>query len=108
MRDTLKIAADKLRLQASVGRGRAATPPSAPPPVPTHPPFACSPIPQMQAILLSTLCLLAACALPVASYVYVFRYSHQELGPFAWSLWAVAGATAALAILAHSVGSRGE
>lgn len=59
--------------------------------------------------MLTSVCMLAACALPVVSYVFVFRYAPTTvLGPFAWALWATAGVSGALAVVAHAFGARGE
>jgi hypothetical protein len=66
---------------------------------------ACSP---MQAIIACTASLLAASALPVVSYIYVFQYAATELGPFAWTHWAVVGFACLLGLSAHSLNHRGE
>lgn len=62
----------------------------------------------MQGIAVSTFVLLAASALPAVSYYYVFQHDGTVLGPFAWTHWAIVGATCALAILAHALGSTGK
>ena len=52
--------------------------------------------------------LLAASTLPAVSYYSVFQHDGQALGPFAWTHWAIVGATCALAILAHALGNTGK
>ncbi|PRW33143.1 hypothetical protein C2E21_7767 [Chlorella sorokiniana] len=63
---------------------------------------------RLQGIAVSTFVLLAASALPAVSYYYVFQHDGMALGPFAWTHWAIVGATCALAILAHALGSTGN
>lgn len=52
--------------------------------------------------------LLAASALPAVTYYFVWQHDNAELGPFAWTHWAVVGACCALGIAAHALGSKGE
>ncbi|KAI7841122.1 hypothetical protein COHA_005093 [Chlorella ohadii] len=63
---------------------------------------------RLQGITVSTLVLLAASTLPAVSYYYVFQHDGLALGPFAWTHWAIVGATCALAILAHALGNTGK
>lgn len=56
---------------------------------------------------MSSISLLAASALPIVSYIYVYRHATAALGPFAWTHWAVCGVACSLGIVAHSMSNRG-
>jgi hypothetical protein len=96
MRDPLALSADKLRVQVRLKRMTAAVKPRL-----NH--LNC-----VQAIVACSVCLLAASALLVVAYVYVLRFSTTALGPFAWTHWAIVGATCLLGIAAHSLNRQGE
>lgn len=65
-------------------------------------------MPDCQAIVATTFCLLAASTLPGVEYYYVFQHAGLALGPFAWAHWIIVGVACGLGVLAHALGNRGE
>ncbi|PSC68654.1 solute carrier family 25 member 33 [Micractinium conductrix] len=57
------------------------------------------------AIIVSTLSLLAASALPAVLYYYVFQHAGLVIGPVAWAHWIVVGVATTFGVLAHGQGS---
>ncbi|KAL4440018.1 hypothetical protein ABPG75_003019 [Micractinium tetrahymenae] len=61
---------------------------------------------RLQAIVVTTFCMLAASTLPGVEYYYVFQHAGLTLGPFAWAHWIVVCVACGLGVLAHALGKR--
>lgn len=58
-----------------------------------------------QAIFFAALALTCS-AMPVVTFVFSLQFAATQLGPFAYTFWAIVGVSSALAVLAHAAGSR--